>query len=99
MNYRNRDSYPISFLFALALNLLKGILERSRTSFNGFRTSAGIKAFLIVMCGSLSLSAESVRLLQQAEINKKITGIEKKIVRDNRIKIGLQAVAQAQSIY
>jgi|GEM_PF-1574315 hypothetical protein len=140
MNYRNHYSYPMSFLFALALMLrrcsavntrlaseasakdgLKGILERSRTSFcpnfhfisigvpiermkmGNKLTSAGNvyagKVCLLVLCVSLSLSAESVRLLNRAEINKKMVSIEKKIVRDTRIMFGLKALAHAQEIY
>lgn len=52
-----------------------------------------------IMCGSLSLSADSVRLLQQTEINKKVVAIEKIITRDSRIVLALKALGHAQEIY
>jgi hypothetical protein len=47
-----------------------------------------VKLFFVpIMCVSLCISAE-VRLLRQAEINKKIAGIEKQIIRDSRLSLG-----------
>ena len=55
--------------------------------------------FLPVICASLCISAESIRFLQSAEINKKIVGIEKQIIRDKRIMLGLKALSHVQEIY
>src|SRR5438309_11065575 len=41
----NDQIYPSLFL-ALVLNLLKDVLERSRTSFNKFRTSAAKRMYI-----------------------------------------------------
>src|SRR5438445_4267228 len=54
---------------------------------------------LPIALASLCISADSVQLLQQAEINKKVVAIEKIITRDSRIVLGLKALGHAQEIY